>query len=299
MEALLRIGREENEGPGLARKVQDKMADILEKLVALLPTIREAMADTDVGLSVSDCEKVIYYNPGRTLDLKVPSGAPLREGMVLMDAIRQQKRIARRQEKDIWGIPFIATALPVKEEGRVVGAISFQTAVARQDALKDMANKLMDNINLLASTSEEVTAQTQEMAAVTRGLAEMSQESQKRTQDTGQVLALIRNVAGQTNLLGLNAAIEAARVGEAGRGFGVVAEEIRKLATSSSESIQKIDGILKAVATDSDRTYEEIQRISGNLAQVAQAVSGIAEAVQEALAVAQELDGLANKLAGE
>ena len=177
--------------------------------------------------------------------------------------------------------------------------ISFQTAVARQDALKDMANKLMDNINLLASTSEEVTAQTQEMAAVTRGLAEMSQESQKRTQDTGQVLALIRNVAGQTNLLGLNAAIEAARVGEAGRGFGVVAEEIRKLATSSSESIQKIDGILKAVATDSDRTYEEIQRISGNLAQVAQAVSGIAEAVQEALAVAQELDGLANKLAGE
>ena len=290
MEALLRIGREGNEGPGLARKVQDKMADILEKLVALLPTIREAMADTDVGLSVSDCEKVIYYNPGRTLDLKVPSGAPLREGMVLMDAIRQQKRIARRQEKDIWGIPFIATALPV---------ISFQTAVARQDALKDMANKLMDNINLLASTSEEVTAQTQEMAAVTRGLAEMSQESQKRTQDTGQVLALIRNVAGQTNLLGLNAAIEAARVGEAGRGFGVVAEEIRKLATSSSESIQKIDGILKAVATDSDRTYEEIQRISGNLAQVAQAVSGIAEAVQEALAVAQELDGLANKLAGE
>ena len=162
-----------------------------------------------------------------------------------------------------------------------------------------MANKLMDNINLLASTSEEVTAQTQEMAAVTRGLAEMSQESQKRTQDTGQVLALIRNVAGQTNLLGSNAAIEAARVGEAGRGFGVVAEEIRKLATSSSESIQKIDGILKAVATDSDRTYEEIQRISGNLAQVAQAVSGIAEAVQEALAVAQELDGLANKLAGE
>lgn len=118
MEALLRIGREGNEGPGLARKVQDKMADILEKLVALLPTIREAMADTDVGLSVSDCEKVIYYNPGRTLDLKVPSGAPLREGMVLMDAIRQQKRIARRQEKDIWGIPFIATALPVKEEGR-------------------------------------------------------------------------------------------------------------------------------------------------------------------------------------
>ena len=257
------------------------------------------MADTDVGLSVSDCEKVIYYNPGRTLDLKVPQNAPLREGMVLMDAIRQQKRIARRQEKDIWGIPFIATALPVKEEGRVVGAISFQTAVARQDALKDMANKLMDNINLLASTSEEVTAQTQEMAAVTRGLAEMSQESQKRTQDTGQVLALIRNVAGQTNLLGLNAAIEAARVGEAGRGFGVVAEEIRKLATSSSESIQKIDGILKAVATDSDRTYEEIQRISGNLGQVAQAVSGIAEAVQEALAVAQELDGLANHLVEE
>ncbi len=275
------------------------MTDTLEKLIALLPTIREAMADTDVGLSVSDCEKIVYYNPGRTLDLKVPAGAPLKEGMVLADAIRQRRRVVRRQDKNLWGTPFIATALPVQEEGQVVGAISFQTAVARQDALKDMAEKLMDNINLLASTSQEVTAQTQEMAAVTRGLAEMSQESQRRTKDTGQVLTLIRNVAGQTNLLGLNAAIEAARVGEAGRGFGVVAEEIRKLATSSSESIQKIDGILKAVETDSGRTYEEIQRISGNLAQVAQAVSGIAEAVQEALSVAQQLDGLANDLTEE
>ena len=124
-------------------------------------------------------------------------------------------------------------------------------------------------------------------------------ELQASSQKIAEIVGLISGIAGQTNLLGLNAAIEAARVGEAGRGFGVVAEEIRKLATSSSESIQKIDGILKAVATDSDRTYEEIQRISGNLAQVAQAVSGIAQAVQEALAVAQELDGLANKLAGE
>ena len=275
------------------------MKHMLETLIELLPIIREAMADTDVGLSVSDCDKIIYYNPGKTLDLKIPAGAPLKEGMVLMDAIRRRRRVFRRQDKSLWGVPFIATALPIEEDGQVIGGLSFQTAVARQDALKDMANKLMDNINLLASTSQEVTAQTQEMAAVTQGLADMAQESQQRTKDTGQVLTLIRNVAGQTNLLGLNAAIEAARVGEAGRGFGVVAEEIRKLATSSSESIQKIDGILKAVETDSSRTYEEIQRISGNLAQVAQAVSGIAEAVQQALGVAQKLDTLANELAEE
>jgi len=73
---------------------------------------------------------------------------------------------------------------------------------------------------------------------------------------------MIKNVAAQSNLLGLNAAIEASRVGDVGRGFSVVTEEIRKLATSSTASIKEIDAIINTVQTDSNRIYHNLTQIN-------------------------------------
>jgi len=109
-------------------------------------------------------------------------------------------------------------------------------------------------------------------------------------------LSLIRTVASQTNLLGLNAAIEAARVGDAGRGFGVVAEEIRKLATTTTDSVKKIDEIVKAVQKDSNHTYQQLTQINAVIAQIAEAITNVAGAVDQAGGMAQRLNSMADSL---
>ena len=127
-------------------------------------------------------------------------------------------------------------------------------------------------------------------------LVKVTRDSQGRVQETDQVIGFIKNIAGQTNLLGLNAAIEAARVGDQGRGFGVVAQEIRKLAIDSADSIKKIDAIIKSVQADSNQTNSQTEHIYAVLGEIAYAITQVTAAVQEANTQARKLGEMADDL---
>lgn len=99
-------------------------------------------------------------------------------------------------------------------------------------------------------------------------------ELKKASQNMGSVIRSIEDIAKQTNLLSLNSAIEAARAGESGRGFSVVAEEIKKLATRSFESTQSSSAIIKNIVNQAnevmgvrtaDMAYDVIDKIDRNL----------------------------------
>lgn len=251
----------------------------------------------DTGFALTDREKYIMYSPSKKLDLKISPGTSLRAGTAVVRAMEENRRVVIRGDKATFGIPYIAMAHPITtENGEVVGGFVILESTAEQDSLNEMANQLTDNINGLASTTEEISAQTQEIAAVTNRLAEVAQESQTHVKETDQVISLIKHIAGQNNLLGLNAAIEAARVGDAGRGFSVVADEIRKLAFTTTESIKQIEQIVNMIQKDSISNYQQLTQVKDVVSQVAEAIAQVAGSVEQAGAMSHQLSTIANNL---
>ena len=108
-------------------------------------------------------------------------------------------------------------------------------------------------VNQAVSSMEHMAAQMEEASQVVGTLGDRSKE-------IGQIVETISNIADQTNLLALNAAIEAARAGEAGRGFSVVAEEVRKLAEQSGEAASNISALIGGIQKDTDAAVEAMER---------------------------------------
>ncbi len=170
-------------------------------------------------------------------------------------------------------------------------------AAGRSHQVETLAREGIENVHQNIGSMEETTRQ------VGRASLEI-QELEQSARQIHNIVKTIKEIAGQTNLLALNAAIEAARAGEQGRGFAVVADEVRKLAERTthsatevsdiigrlSEKVQQVavtmDGVVQKVNVtqeEAGKTARTIEEMAGNAVETAQANQGISSASQQQL----------------
>jgi methyl-accepting chemotaxis protein len=120
------------------------------------------------------------------------------------------------------------------------------------------------------------------------------------SQRISEIVGVIQDIAGQTNLLALNAAIEAARAGEQGRGFAVVADEVRKLAERTAQSTQEIAGMIDEIQRNSANAVSSMEdgtrRVNDGVEKARLAGESIARIREETEQVAQEIIGISDAL---
>ncbi|OEH84898.1 hypothetical protein BHU72_06810 [Desulfuribacillus stibiiarsenatis] len=162
--------------------------------------------------------------------------------------------------------------------------------------LIDYVGRLNDSAQETVAAIEQITASSQELASTSETVAASSTRASQYVQNTNNILDLLAKIAQQTKMLGLNAAIEASRAGEFGRGFLVVAKEVSKLAEESRKSSDDIANILETLKSVIETVSVDIQQTSVIAGEQSKALQDIARLADEVQEVVRSLTRIAEQL---
>ena len=190
----------------------------------------------------------------------------------------------------MFGSPMNSEIYPVRENGKVVGALSFIFPVEAQQKVEEYMKDLHSIINDLQLKVHTVAAHSEELSATSETITDQSRQALENSQRSNEVTDFIKTISKQTNLLGLNASIEAARAGQYGAGFNIVAQEVRKLSNETSTATEQIETSLKTITGN-------VQALMESMVQIQSASNEQAELVQQFGELIENLSDVSGQMA--
>lgn len=254
---------------------------ILDAIVKAAPYIKQAITE-DVEIVVTDREKFLLYLPSQKIDEGIKPGDPIPPDDESLKGALAGKLVNVKVPAGVYGQPFLARAFPIFDERKkVVGAVGIGYSLEKDVLLEEHMEKIDEMTNQLKEKMEEVLVHTRALSVTCAEGAKYAQQVAQNSSQTNEVLQFIRKVSKQTNLLGLNAAIEATRAGQFGAGFQVVAREVRKLSNESAEATHQIESSLTEMRKAMEKLAEGMAKIDQSSRKQTELISLLTDLVEK------------------
>ena len=267
---------------------QDEIKDMTETAAEMAASLKEIIYDCNYILG--EMSKGNYGITSKAKEKYVGDYAGLKDAMRnLRDLmIETLQKISDASDQVNAGSDNLAQAAQALAEGSTdqsAAVEELQATIANiTSGLEKCSAKTEDSYQEANKYATEADQSRVEMEAMMEAMARINETSQK----IGNIISDIEDIASQTNLLSLNASIEAARAGDAGKGFAVVADQIRKLAEQSTQSAVDTRQLIESSLAEVEEGNKAAQRASDSIESVVDGIKSIAETSQELSQIAQE-----------
>lgn len=235
----------------------------IHALSQALPYLHKSLkGEVSIVVVEKETEQVINYIPGARLNVGFKIGDKIkRDDTLLTNALRGQY-VEAKIPKEIYGLEFDAYVIPVLDNSIVSGCIGLGIPMDNMLKLETYMETMNTIIQNLQQTIQTISIHSQELATSTLAINKQAEVAYEDAANSNKITELIKGISRHTNLLGINASIEAAHAGTFGAGFGIVAQEIRKLSLDTSTATANIETSLINVQTNLNGLKENIEKIN-------------------------------------
>lgn len=265
------------------------MDKIFESLINSVPIIK-GFFNEDIAIVIEDKEKILFLLEGDTIKTPEKQGDKIKDNVSRDKARSRKKHVLTILTKEIQGIDLKILHIPILDSNdNYIGIFCLIRNTEKENSILNISKGLQMSIEETNKNIGGIETDALILSDNLNIIIEKVEKTSNNIKESSGVIDLIKNISSQINMLGLNASIEAARAGDHGKGFSVVANEMRKLSLVSGSSSKKIFSYLEDMKNNIEIIQNSINLL-GNVAtnQVAR-VEEVSATLDEIALNSQEL----------